>query len=175
MQSSFDMSVEFVLCQLLIPLRGEKRFKPCPQSHILVPLRGGGTFPKFLTSNSFLFIWKSHGGYSQVWNAYKQSPLHDAYHSGYKQQLLVFSVTPFKTDQNKKSKPFNRLSLESGNRKKVDMQTLAKIQVKAIFLMGDMGRNVFPKFIEICMETPCWCPPRWAPTWRSETSRNICH
>ena len=27
--------------------------------------------------------------------------------------LLVFSVTPFKIDQNKKSKPFNRLSPES--------------------------------------------------------------
>ena len=36
--------------------------------------------------------------------------------------LLVFSVTPFEIDQNKKSKPFNRLSPESGNRKKVDMQ-----------------------------------------------------
>ena len=35
---------------------------------------------------------------------------------------LVFSVTPFKIDQNKKSKPFNRSSAESGNRKKVDMQ-----------------------------------------------------
>ena len=36
--------------------------------------------------------------------------------------MLVFSVTPFKIDQNKKSKPFNRLGLESGNRKKADMQ-----------------------------------------------------
>ena len=25
------------------------------------------------------------------------------------------------------------------------------------------------------METPCWCPSTWAPTWRQETSRNICH
>ena len=92
-------------------------------------------------------------------------------------QLLVFSVTPFKIDQNKKSKPFNRLSPESGNRKKVHMQlkTLAKIQITAIFLMEDMRRNVFPKFREICMETPCWCPCTWAPTWRPETSRNICH
>ena len=74
--------------------------------------------------------------------------------------MLVFSVTPFKVDQNKNSKPFNRLSPESGNRKKVDMQkTLAKIQVTASFVMEDMRRNVFPKFIEICMETPCWCPP----------------
>ena len=31
-----------------------------------------------------------------------------------------------------------------------------------------MRRNVFPKFIETCMETPCWCPPSWAPTWRPE-------
>ena len=29
--------------------------------------------------------------------------------------------------------------------------TLAKIQVTAIFPMEDMRRNVFPKFIEICM------------------------
>ena len=30
-------------------------------------------------------------------------------------------------------------------------------------------------FIEICMEPLCWCPPKRAPTWRPETSRNICH
>ena len=36
--------------------------------------------------------------------------------------LLVFSVTPLKIDQNKNSKPFNRLSLESGNRNKADMK-----------------------------------------------------
>ena len=40
-------------------------------------------------------------------------------------QLLVFSVTPFKIDQNK--------------------------------LIRDVRRNDLPKFIEICMETPCWC------------------
>ena len=40
-------------------------------------------------------------------------------------QLLVFSVTPFKIDQNKKTKPFNRLSPESGNRKEVDMRRLS--------------------------------------------------
>ena len=86
-------------------------------------------------------------------------------------QLLVFSVTPFKIDQNKKSKPFNRLSPESGNRKKVDWyaKTLAKIQVTAIFLMEDIRRNVFPKFIKISMEPPCWCPPRWKPAETSVT------
>ena len=29
------------------------------------------------------------------------------------------------------------------------------------FSYSDMRINVFPKFIEICMETPCWCPSRW--------------
>ena len=36
--------------------------------------------------------------------------------------------------------------------------------------MQDMRRNVLPKFIEICMEPPCWCPSGWAPTWLIETS-----
>ena len=31
------------------------------------------------------------------------------------------------------------------------------------------------KLIEICMETPCWCLPGWAPTGRTETNRNICY
>ena len=38
-----------------------------------------------------------------------------------------------------------------------------------------MQRNVLSKFIEICMETPCWSPSGWAPTWRPETNRNIIH
>ena len=58
--------------------------------------------------------------------------------------LLVFNVTPFKIDENKKYKPFSRLSLESGNRKKVDMQRLAEIQDTAIFLTEDMRRNFLP-------------------------------
>ena len=45
------------------------------------------------------------------------------------------------------------------------MQTLPKIQVTANFGMQDMRRLCFfPKFKEICMETPCWCPSRWATT-----------
>ena len=35
---------------------------------------------------------------------------------------------------------------------------LAKIQVGAIFYIRDIRRNVLPKFIELCMRTPCWCP-----------------
>ena len=34
-------------------------------------------------------------------------------------------------------------------------KTLAKIQVRGTFRIRDIRRNVFPKLIEICMETPC--------------------
>ena len=37
-------------------------------------------------------------------------------------------------------------------------KTLAKIKVRRIFHVRDIRRNALPKFIEICMETPCWCP-----------------
>ena len=60
-------------------------------------------------------------------------------------QLLVFSVTPFKLDQNKKSKPFNRLSLESGNRKKVDMQRLSpRLRLQHFFLWEIRGETFSP-------------------------------
>ena len=70
--------------------------------------------------------------------------------------FLVFSVTPFKIDQTKKSKPFNRLSPESGKREKVNMRRLSKIQVTAFFRKQDMRRKFLLRYIEICMETPCW-------------------
>ena len=34
----------------------------------------------------------------------------------------------------------------------------AKNQVCAIIHMRDIRKNVLPKFIRLCMETPCWCP-----------------
>ena len=52
---------------------------------------------------------------------------------------------------------------------------LAKIQARRIFRIRDIRRNVLPKFIAICMESPCWCPPGWAPTWRTKTNKNICY
>ena len=36
-------------------------------------------------------------------------------------------------------------------------KTLAKIQVRGIFRIRDIRRNVLPKLMKICMETPCWC------------------
>ena len=59
--------------------------------------------------------------------------------------LVVFSVTPFKIDQNKKSKSFNRLSPESGNRKKVDMQRLwPRFRLQQFFLWKICGETFFP-------------------------------
>ena len=37
-------------------------------------------------------------------------------------------------------------------------KSLAKNQVCAIFHMLDIRKNVLPKFIKLCMETPCLCP-----------------
>ena len=54
-------------------------------------------------------------------------------------------------------------------------RTLTKIQFRGIFRIRDIRRNVLPKLIEICMETPCWYSPGWAPTWRTETNKNICY
>ena len=40
---------------------------------------------------------------------------------------------------------------------------LAKIQVRRIFRIRDIRRNVLPKFMG-----------GWAPTWWTETNKNIC-
>ena len=77
---------------------------------------------------------------------------------------LVFSVTPFKIDENKNEDrsidkaeiKFRIWEMEGGKYAK----TLAKIQVRGIFRIRDIRRNVLPKFIELCMETPCWSSSR---------------
>ena len=37
-------------------------------------------------------------------------------------------------------------------------KSLAKNRVYAIVHMRDIRKNVLPKFIKLCMETPCLCP-----------------
>ena len=59
------------------------------------------------------------------------------------QVFLVFSFTLFKIDQNKKSKPFNRLSPESGNRKKVGMQLLSPRIRAPHFLLWKISGETF--------------------------------
>ena len=76
------------------------------------------------------------------------------------QILLVFSVTPFKIDQIKIQNRLIGKVQNLGNEKEgTYTKTLAKIQVRGIFHIRDIGRNGLPKIIEICMETPCWCSP----------------
>ena len=53
-------------------------------------------------------------------------------------------------------------------------KTLAKVWVEGIIRIRDIRGNILPKFIELCMETPCWSSSGWAPTWKPpETNRNI--
>ena len=59
--------------------------------------------------------------------------------------------------------------------KKSAARASCKLFFCRIFRIQDIRRNILPKFIEICMETPCWCPPGWAPTWQTETNKNICY
>ena len=61
------------------------------------------------------------------------------------QILLVFSVTPSKIDQNKKSKTFDRLSPESTNRKKVDVQRPSpRLRSQQFFLWKICGETFSP-------------------------------
>ena len=61
-------------------------------------------------------------------------------------KLLVFSVTLFKIDQNKKSKPFNRLSPEPGNRKKIYIQSLLpRFGSQQFFLWKICGETFSPQ------------------------------
>ena len=63
--------------------------------------------------------------------------------------LLVFSVAPFKIDQNKnQNRLIDYLGPESEEKKECKyVKTLPKIQVTAIFLLQDKRRNVLPKLI----------------------------
>ena len=89
--------------------------------------------------------------------------------------IASFQCPAIQNRSKRKSKPFHRLKSRIWEKKEGKYaKTLARIQVTAIFLKQDMRRNMIPKFKEICMAMPCFCPYRWAPTWRQETNRNIC-
>ena len=66
--------------------------------------------------------------------------------------LLVITVKPsnieIKTIQWNKSR---NCDMKGGKYTKI----FAKIQVNAIFHMRDIRRNFVPKFVDLCMETPC--------------------
>ena len=71
--------------------------------------------------------------------------------------LLVFSVTSFKMDQNKKIKTIRHIESRIWEMKGSKYtKTLARIWVEGIIRIRDTRGNVLPQFIELCMETPCW-------------------
>ena len=56
------------------------------------------------------------------------------------------------------------------------INNLAKSQVSAVFHSRVICRSVSPKFIELCMETPCLCPSEGRKHGgRIKSNRNICH
>ena len=64
-------------------------------------------------------------------------------------------VTPSKL----KWKPLNTGSLESDKWKKIYVQKASpRIRSVQYFICEIFGKNVLPKFIKLCMETPCLCP-----------------
>ena len=64
--------------------------------------------------------------------------------------LLVFSVTPFKIDQNKSKNRVQLIKSRIWEKKEGKYaKPLTKIQVTAIFPMEDMPRNFSCKFIEM--------------------------
>ena len=52
-------------------------------------------------------------------------------------------------------------------------KTLAKFQVRGIFRIQDIRRNVLPKFIEICMETPYAHPDEHEHGGRKQTETSV--
>ena len=73
-----------------------------------------------------------------------------------------FSVMPFKIDQNKKSKPFNRLHVslhvESGNRKKVDMQRHSPRFRSQQFFIWKICGEMFPQIYRDLYRHPMLVP-----------------
>ena len=88
--------------------------------------------------------------------------------------LCVFTVTPLKIKMLTCRCRKPRIS----EMKEDDYsKSFAKHQVCTIIHMRDIRKNVLPKFIRLCMKTPCWCPFEllWgAQIWPLQTNRNIC-
>ena len=73
--------------------------------------------------------------------------------------LVVFTFAPSKQKIETVQKTKCRIwDMKGGKYAKI----FAKIQDSAIFLCEILGKTDLPIFIELCMETPCWCPSGWA-------------
>ena len=89
--------------------------------------------------------------------------------------LLVFSVKPFKIDQNKnQNRSIDKVQHLWRERRYIYKDPHQDSGQRNISYTR-YPKNSFTRLIEICMEMPCWCSPGWAPTWRTETNRNICY
>ena len=72
-------------------------------------------------------------------------------------QLLVFSVTPLKIDQNKNQNRSIDKVQNLENERRYMYKDPRQDSVRGISKISE--EMFYPNFIEICMETPCWCSP----------------
>ena len=97
---------------------------------------------------TFYFTWQGSDFIS-----HKMKPCTDTF------ILLNILCFHYHSIKNKRCKPFNTESLESGKWKKITIQkALPKYQVCAILHKRNIREHVSRKFTKPCMETPSWYP-----------------
>ena len=70
--------------------------------------------------------------------------------------LLVFRITPFKIDQNKnQNRSIDKVQNPGNERRYIYKDPAQDSGQRNISYIRYIRRNVLPKLIEICMETPC--------------------
>ena len=89
--------------------------------------------------------------------------------------LLVFSVTPFKIDQNKNQNRSIDKVQNLGNERRYIYKDPRQDSGQRNISYTRYPKKCFTQTYRDLYETPCWCSPGWAPTWRTETNRNICY
>ena len=84
----------------------------------------------------------------------------DPFQTGTENSLLVFcTVTPFKIDENKnQNNSINKIQNLENERGYIGKDPRKDSGQRNISYTR-YPKKCLPKFIEICMQTPCWCSP----------------
>ena len=90
-------------------------------------------------------------------------------------ELLVFSVTPFKIDQNKNQNHSVDKVQNLGNETRYIYKDPRQDSGQRNITYTRYPKECFTQTYRDCLESPWWYSPAWAPTWRTETNRNICY
>ena len=89
--------------------------------------------------------------------------------------LLVFRVTPFKIDQNKNQNRSIDKVRKLGNERRYIYKDPRQDSDQRNISYTRYPKKCFTQTYRDLYGTPCWSSPGWAPTWRTETKRNICN